>query len=90
MSNGPAPVTSAAARTLCVVWEYPGEPEVWDDTYPGGFDGIVFKYLLRDGTRASFTTVKIGRHAWMKATTSPMTTRTRRAVDTEGRSEVDR
>lgn len=72
------------------MWDYAGDPDVWDDTYPGGFDGIVFKYPLRDGQRGSFTVVKIGRHAWMKASARPMTRRSLRAVDTGGRSEVDR
>jgi hypothetical protein len=61
-----------------------------DGTYPGGYDGIVFKYPLTDGTRQSFTVVMISRHANMKANVDPMSPRAERAVDTQGRSEVQR
>src|SRR5690242_8498086 len=81
---------STVIRSLDGMWTCAGEPQVWDGTYPGGYDGIVLKYPLADGTRESFTVVMISRHADMKANVDPMSARAERAVDTQGRSEVER
>lgn len=69
------------------MWEIQGEPE----HLPGGgadYDGVWWKWWLRRGTVQSFTVVKVPAHALLKPET--MTARTAQAVDTRGRSEVER
>ena len=70
------------------MWVIEGNPDT-DHLPPGGYDGTWHKYWLVSAGRRTFTIVKISRHAEMKASNS-MTTRSLEAVDSDGRSEVER
>jgi hypothetical protein len=72
------------------LWAIENEPEVFSNP-PGGFDGAQYKWpLSRPGCPGTFTLVQIGFHAAMRASPDPMTERTLAAVDSLGRSEVER
>jgi hypothetical protein len=71
-------------------WDILGEPEVFTNP-PGGFDGVQYKWpLARAGDRSTFTLVQIGFHASIRASLDPLTARTLAAVDSRGRSEIER
>jgi hypothetical protein len=71
-------------------WTISGEPEVFDG--PDGRDGCGYKWpLAREGKPPLFTMVYVSRHALGNMTDdAPMTERALRAVETRGRSEVER
>jgi hypothetical protein len=69
------------------VWSTKAQPET--DTMPaGGYDGTWHKWWLTRGEARSFIMVKIGSHAELRP--ESMTPRSLAAVDTLGRSEIER
>lgn len=68
------------------MWTITGESET---PSPAGYDGTWYRWNLARDDKRSFTVVKIVRHAEMGAG-DKMTARSIAAVETHGRSEVER
>jgi hypothetical protein len=69
------------------MWEIESGPTTQQQP-PGGFDGSWHRWELRQRARETFVVVKIAGHSYFESDT--MTDRSRRAVATDERSEVER
>ena len=79
-------VSSAVQIIMSCMWAIVGQPET--DVHPaGGYDGTWHRWWLERDEERWFVMVKVTRHAEM-GFSDRMTTRSRVAVETHGRSEV--
>jgi hypothetical protein len=80
-----------ATVRLVALWTIARDPEVFD--HANGHDGYQYKWpLTREGYNPLFTMVKMSDHAkhGLGSPDRPMTPRALEAVETNGRSEVER
>jgi hypothetical protein len=71
------------------MWTIDGEPEHFSNGQgTGGYDGDWWKWWLRRGEDRTFMVVKASSHVVLQA--GVLTERTRTALETRGRSEVER